>query len=55
MKSNDLTARAKEMQREYVREWRRKNKDKVRAYNETYWRRKAEREGGLANAKTGTD
>ena len=36
--------RARELQREYLREWRRKNKDKTREYNLNYWRRKAERE-----------
>ena len=40
-------SRAKELQRQYLREWRQKNKDKVREYNEQYWLRKArkEREG----------
>ena len=33
---------AREIQRQYLREWRRKNKDKVRKYNEAYWRRKAQ-------------
>lgn len=37
-------ARAKELQREYLREWRRKNKDKVKHYQETYWQRKADAE-----------
>ena len=32
---------AREIQRQYLREWRRKNKDKVRKYNEAYWKRKA--------------
>ena len=38
------TDRAKELEREYLREWRRKNKDKMRQYGETYWLRKAEAE-----------
>lgn len=33
---------ARELQRQYLREWRAKNKDKVRRYNEAYWERKAE-------------
>ena len=33
---------AREIQRQYLREWRRKNKDKVRKYNEAYWKRKAQ-------------
>lgn len=44
MIQNKGTDRAKELEREYLREWRRKNKDKVRQYRETYWRRKAEAE-----------
>ena len=35
---------AKELQREYLREWRRNNPDKVRKYNQSYWRRRAIRE-----------
>ena len=29
----------------YAREWRAKNRDKVRQYNETYWERKAASNG----------
>ena len=32
---------AKELQREYLREWRRNNPDKVGEYNQRYWRKKA--------------
>lgn len=32
---------AREKQREYLREWRRNNPDKVREYNQRYWRKKA--------------
>ena len=35
---------AREKQREYQREWRRNNPDKVRKYNQSYWRRRALRE-----------
>ena len=35
---------AKELQREYLREWRKKNPDKVKEYNQRYWRRRALRE-----------
>jgi len=35
---------AREKQREYLREWRRNNPDKVREYNKSYWRRRAIRE-----------
>ena len=30
-------------QREYTREWRRRNPDKVREYNRRYWVRRAEK------------
>ena len=36
--------RAREMQREYVRAWRARNKDKVKSYNKRYWIKKAEQE-----------
>ncbi len=32
---------AREKQREYLREWRKKNPDKVKEYNKRYWRKKA--------------
>ena len=33
---------AKELRKEYLREWRSKNVDKVREYRERYWLKKAE-------------
>lgn len=39
-----MTDKAKEARRAYKREWNRKNPDKVRAAQERYWRRKAEKE-----------
>lgn len=36
-----MNDKAKEMRREYKREWNRKNKDKVKAAQERYWNRKA--------------
>ena len=38
-----LNEQAREAQRVYMREWRRKNKDKVRANNHRYWEKRAER------------
>ena len=32
---------SKEVKNLYLREWRAKNKEKVRKYNETYWQKKA--------------
>lgn len=43
MSEKNLEELAREAQREYHKEWRRKNPDKVRAKNERYWRRRAER------------
>ena len=34
---------AKELSRKYQREWRAKNKDKVKRYNQNYWQKKAEK------------
>lgn len=34
---------ARAVQRQYLREWRRKNPDKVKAYNRRYWERRAEK------------
>lgn len=36
-----LTDAAREAQREYMREWRRKNPERVREKNKRYWERKA--------------
>ncbi len=46
---------AREMKREYYREWRAANRDKIKQYNETYWRKKAlerknERQSGKEDA-----
>lgn len=41
--SKKLEQTAAEIRREYQRQWRQKNRDKVRRYNEAYWRRLAER------------
>ncbi len=34
---------AAELRRAYHREWRAKNKDKVKAYNQKFWERRAEK------------
>ncbi len=34
---------ARKAQREYMREWRKRNPDKVREANRLYWQRRAER------------
>ena len=35
---------AAEARRAYLREWRAKNKDRIRDYNARYWAKRAERE-----------
>ena len=43
---------AVKLRREYQREWRKKNKDKVAEYNRNYWMKKAkELEGEEHDAK----
>ncbi len=39
-----LSDEAKELRREYGRQWRKKNRDKVKAAQERYWEKKAQRE-----------
>lgn len=43
MSEKRLEEKALELRRAYQREWRRKNKDKVRANNLRYWERKAQK------------
>jgi len=40
--TNEQKIAAVEARREYHRQWRAKNKDKVQRYNAEYWLRKAE-------------
>ena len=37
----ELELKAKELKREYYREWRKNNKDKVKASQDRYWLKKA--------------
>lgn len=39
-----LSTGAKKRQAEYMKKWRAEHKDKVKAYREKYWERKAQRE-----------
>lgn len=36
-----MTEKAKEARRAYKREWNKKNPDKIKQYNETFWNKKA--------------
>ena len=37
----ELIEIGKEKEREYQRNWRKENKDKVKEYNQRYWKKKA--------------
>lgn len=39
-----MTEQAKEARRAYKREWNRKNKDRVKSYQEKYWTKKAQKQ-----------
>ena len=41
----ELTAKARAVKNEYMKQWRAKNKDRVRAINQRYWERLAARRG----------
>jgi hypothetical protein len=49
-KTNEL---ALEARRAYYREWRKRNKDRVRKYNQDYWTRRAIREASRDDVKEG--
>lgn len=41
----NLSDKAKAAQREYKRQWREKNREKIQAYNTQYWEKKAASKG----------
>ena len=43
MDDKKLEAVAQEEKREYFRQWRKNNPDKVKKHNENYWRKRAEK------------
>lgn len=48
-----LTAQERETRAAYFREWRAKNKEKVKLYNQRYWQKKAAQgKEATSNAKT---
>lgn len=52
----EMTDAAREAQRAYMREWRKKNPDRVREKNKRYWEKRAQRQqesGGEAEPKRG--
>lgn len=46
-----LTQEALEARRKYVREWRRRNRDKIRAANIRYWNKKAKNQAAEEKPK----
>lgn len=46
-----MNGKAKRQKNQYQNEWRKKNRDKVRQYNERYWEKKAEQ----ADRQIGTE
>lgn len=47
-KAKEREKQAREARNAYARQWRAKNRDKVKQYNYAYWARKAERERAAA-------
>lgn len=43
-----MDEKVRQIKREYMKEWRKRNKDKVRAAQERYWEKKAKK---LTNSK----
>lgn len=51
-----MTEAAKEARREYIRQWRKRNPDKMRRYAEAHWERKAQQTKETTTEETrGTD
>lgn len=55
MAKKKLDRAAAEARRQYFREWRRKNSDKIRQYNADYWRRLAEKKLAEEMKASGTE
>ena len=54
--SNEIRALTEQERKErarYLREWRARNRDKVKAYNQSYWRRKVAKERKQRESKEG--
>ena len=49
-----MSERAKELRRAYKRAWAKRNPDKIKAMQERYWNKRAEREEGK-NVTCGND
>ena len=42
-----MSERARQLRNESMRQWKKKNPDRVRQYNETYWEKKARQESEM--------
>lgn len=42
MRNNETNEYIKEVKKEYYKNWRAKNKDKIQGYNSKYWKKRAE-------------
>lgn len=47
-----MDEKAREAQRAYMREWRRRNREKVAANNRRYWERRAQKMAEQSESKT---
>lgn len=45
---NNKNIKAAELRRAYQKEWRAKNKDRVREYNRRFWEKQAEKQSEIA-------
>jgi len=43
MKNIELNESVKEVKRQYFKNWREKNKDKIKGYNSKYWQKRADK------------
>lgn len=50
-KDQKAAEEARKARNQYAREWRAKNRDKVRQYNQNYWVKKAANNGETATAE----
>ncbi len=47
-----LDKKAAELRRKYLQEWRKKNPEKVKKYNEAYWEKRLAREAEKENGNS---
>lgn len=50
-KAKNLENQAREARNAYAREWRARNRDRIKQYNQNYWTRKAAKNGETATAE----